>query len=368
MAEPAVADYLAGLIDDVLIERAVWGPAGAGAGRGRAWPAPATSGIASGCGATTKSWSVISTPRASRWAPRSTVHAADIGERSGPPATCCWTSGSRRRARSRWATKQPSRLRLPTGPIHRGSALGRGARAATDRRDCPAPFPTGDGAQLAGGFAAHRGGVGDMIAIIDYGIGNLRSVEKGLAARGRRRSADRGPGGGAGATASSCRAWARSAPARWGCRSGFQALVLDAAQAGKPLLGICVGMQLLFEQQRGDGQARRAGAVARPGAALPGGSGGCGRPAPQGAADRLEPAVARWHRPAAGRRAGGSFAYFVHSYYCQAGEPADVVATTDYGLDYASIVRSGNLGRAVSPGEEPGGGPADPAQFRRYRS
>ena len=39
----------------------------------------------------------------------------------------------------------------------------------------------------------------------------------------------------------------------------------------------------------------------------------------------------------------GSYAYFVHSYYCAAAEPSDVVATTDYGIDYPSVVRRGNV-------------------------
>ena len=39
----------------------------------------------------------------------------------------------------------------------------------------------------------------------------------------------------------------------------------------------------------------------------------------------------------------GSYAYFVHSYYCAAAEPSDVIATTDYGIDYPSVVRRGNV-------------------------
>jgi glutamine amidotransferase len=53
-----------------------------------------------------------------------------------------------------------------------------------------------------------------------------------------------------------------------------------------------------------------------------------------------------WHDGADPLLAGvssGSYAYFVHSYYCVPAEPSDVVATTDYGLDYASIVRRDNL-------------------------
>src|ERR671938_528407 len=61
-----------------------------------------------------------------------------------------------------------------------------------------------------------------MIAIIDYGVGNLRSVEKAFGAVGAR--------------------------ARQLRASGLDRLVLEAAEAGKPLLGLCVGLQLMFDE------------------------------------------------------------------------------------------------------------------------
>jgi len=183
-----------------------------------------------------------------------------------------------------------------------------------------------------------------MIVIIDYGIGNLRSVEKAFQHVGgdARLTADPAvvraahgvvvPGVGAfGACALGLRT------------GGFEALVLDAAQAGKPLLGICVGMQLLFDSSEEMGQ--HAGLGLLPGRVLR---------FPDGAVDaagqRLKVPQIGWNQlwhdgsdPLLAGVPSGSFAYFVHSYYCAPAEPSDVVATTDYGLDYASIVRRANL-------------------------
>jgi glutamine amidotransferase len=183
-----------------------------------------------------------------------------------------------------------------------------------------------------------------MIAIIDYGIGNLRSVEKAFQHVGgdARLTADPAvvraahgvvvPGVGAfGACALGLR------------NGGFEVLVLEAAEAGKPLLGICVGMQLLFESSEEMGQ--HAGLGLLPGRVLRF-SEGMVDPAGQ----RLKVPQIGWNQlhhdgsdPLLGGVPSGSFAYFVHSYYCAPAEPSDMVATTDYGIDYASIVRRDNL-------------------------
>lgn len=183
-----------------------------------------------------------------------------------------------------------------------------------------------------------------MIAIIDYGIGNLRSVEKAFLHMGAdaRLTADpavvraaRGvvvPGVGAfGACALGLR------------NGGFAALALETVRAGKPLLGICVGMQLLFDSSEEMGQ--HAGLGLLPGRVLR---------FPDGMVDaagqRLKVPQIGWNQlhhdgsdPLLAGVSSGSYAYFVHSYYCAPAEPSDVVATTDYGLDYASIVRRDNL-------------------------
>jgi glutamine amidotransferase len=183
-----------------------------------------------------------------------------------------------------------------------------------------------------------------MIAIIDYGIGNLRSVEKAFLHVGGDARLTANPAvvrAAHGVVVPGVGAFGACA---LGLRSGgFEALVLEAARSGKPLLGICVGMQLLFESSEEMGQ--HAGLGLLPGRVLR---------FPQGMADpvgqRLKVPQIGWNQlwhdgsdPLLAGVPGGGFAYFVHSYYCAPAEPADVVATTDYGLDYASIVRRDNL-------------------------
>jgi glutamine amidotransferase len=183
-----------------------------------------------------------------------------------------------------------------------------------------------------------------MIAIIDYGIGNLRSVEKAFLHVGgdARLTADPEvvraahgvvvPGVGA---FGACALGLRS--------GGFEALVLEAARSGKPLLGICVGMQLLFDSSEEMGQ--HAGLGLLPGRVLRFREGQV-----DAAGQRLKVPQIGWNQlwhdgsdPLLAGVPSGSFAYFVHSYYCSPAEPSDVVAVTDYGLDYASIVRRDNL-------------------------
>ena len=86
-----------------------------------------------------------------------------------------------------------------------------------------------------------------MIAIVDYGIGNLRSVEKALLHVGADARLTADPAvvaAAAGVVLPGVGAFGACAA---GLRAGFADLVLEVAASGRPLLGICVGMQLLFE-------------------------------------------------------------------------------------------------------------------------
>src|SRR5579862_8554024 len=88
-----------------------------------------------------------------------------------------------------------------------------------------------------------------MIAIVDYGVGNLRNVEKALESAGARavitsdasviRDAERIVLPGVGAFGE-C--------ARFLRESGLEQVVLEFADSGKPLLGLCVGLQLMFQE------------------------------------------------------------------------------------------------------------------------
>ena len=90
-----------------------------------------------------------------------------------------------------------------------------------------------------------------MIAIIDYGIGNLHSVEKAFLHVGAEARLTNDPSvvrDADGVVVPGVGAFGSCALGLHG--SGLQPLVLDAIDAGKPRLGICVGMQLLFEEAR----------------------------------------------------------------------------------------------------------------------
>jgi imidazole glycerol-phosphate synthase subunit HisH len=174
-----------------------------------------------------------------------------------------------------------------------------------------------------------------MIAIADYGIGNLGSVTKSLRRAGAEaqltgdpealRHADALvlPGDGAfGATMAEVE------------RRGLVPVLREAVEKGKPLLGICVGMQLLFEESEEHG--RHAGLGLLPGRVR--------RfegelPVPHMGWNRLR---ARRAHPILDGVPDGAHVYFVHSYYCDA--PDDVVvATSDYGRAFAAIVGRGSV-------------------------
>jgi len=174
------------------------------------------------------------------------------------------------------------------------------------------------------------------LAIIDYGVGNLRSVEKAFAATGCKaivtdnehvlRTAERLVLPGVGAFGSCM----NELSAR-----GFDHLVRRRVAEGTPLLGVCVGMQMLFEESEefgahaGLGLLR--GRVRRfPNALL----------VPQVGWNQLQP---RRSHSLLANVAGGAFFYFVHSYYCDASDSDVVLAETQYGMSYPSVVAQRNV-------------------------
>ncbi len=171
-----------------------------------------------------------------------------------------------------------------------------------------------------------------MIALIDYGIGNLRSVEKALAHTGADvvltsdpnviLQADKVvlPGVGAfGDGMAGLRARALFAP------------VKEVIQRSTPFLGICLGMQLLFESS--DELGHHTGLGILPGKVQLFPEHGLKIPhtgwnqldfsSPNPLIDGLKP---------------GDYAYFNHSYFCSAADPGQVIARTDYGLAFPAIV------------------------------
>jgi len=183
-----------------------------------------------------------------------------------------------------------------------------------------------------------------MITIIDYEMGNLRSVEKafeklGYAARVSNNPEDILttdklvlPGVGA---FRDCINNLRA--------GGFVEPLLQHVESGKPLLGICVGMQMLFDESEEFGRHQGLGLV--PGRVIhfPTGM--------EEGGERLKVPHMGWNSiqikkpaPIFKDTADGSFVYFVHSYYCAADNPSDVAATCRYGdVEFCAAVWRDNL-------------------------
>ena len=179
-----------------------------------------------------------------------------------------------------------------------------------------------------------------MIALIDYGAGNVRSVHKALEAVGADvtvtrtpeplRAADKVVLPGVGAFAD-CMSSLR--------RAGLLEGLREVVERERPLLGICVGMQVLFEE--GEELGRHAGLGVLPGRVVrfPDEIVARGLKIPHTGWNQIE---ARVESPLLRGLPGGAWAYFNHAYCCDAASE-DVVATTDYGGAFASVVGRGQI-------------------------
>jgi len=176
-----------------------------------------------------------------------------------------------------------------------------------------------------------------VIALIDYGIGNLRSVEKALAAVGAEvqltsapeviRAADRVVLPGVGAFGDGMA----------GLRQrGLEAVIETVLQEGKALLGICLGMQLLFEVSYELGEHRGLGLL--PGEVRKFERGDL--KVPQTGWNQVR---AEKDSPLLSGLAPNSYAYFNHSYYCEPANREDILASSEYGVRYAAVVGRGRL-------------------------
>jgi len=171
------------------------------------------------------------------------------------------------------------------------------------------------------------------LAIVDYGMGNLRSVQKAFERVGRAaevtRDAERiaaAPGvvlPGVGAFGACMENLGRF---------GLIEPVRQAVASGRPFLGICLGMQLLFEESEEFGPVKGLGIL--PGRVV--------RFVPD--RERKIPHMG-WNQVRVVRRApqlagvdDGAFVYFVHSYYPVPADPSLVATTTTYGPEFASSV------------------------------
>ena len=177
-----------------------------------------------------------------------------------------------------------------------------------------------------------------MIQIIDYEMGNLRSVQKALER--------------AGATAEFCTDPARLDDAAavvlpgvgaFGdaaalLRStGFDRAVLDFAASGRPLLGICLGLQLLLDESDEGGRHEGLGLIpgtverfeSRPGMEIP--------------HMGWNTVSRRGDHPLLTAVPEGEHFYFVHSHFVRPAEASDVALTCDHGGEFCAAVARGNV-------------------------
>jgi glutamine amidotransferase len=178
------------------------------------------------------------------------------------------------------------------------------------------------------------------IAIIDYGMGNLRSVEKAFHKVGAEGAfvtddpaavfaADKAvlPGDGAfDSTMNNLR------------RSGVDQIALEFIASGRPFLGICVGMQVLLTSSD-EGEPGVQGLNVVP-----------GRVRRFPVQDGLKVPQIGWNdvrftpdSPLGEGLTGQPMTYFLHSFYCVPDDPRDTAATTDYGVPYCSALHRGNV-------------------------
>jgi len=176
------------------------------------------------------------------------------------------------------------------------------------------------------------------VVLIDAGTGNLRSVQKALESLGVEVLRTSGP-----EDVQSARKVVLPGVGAFGDfmaglrERGLEPAVKDVAMRGIPLLGICVGMQALFEV--GEEMGEHPGLGLLPGRVLR-------------FPESLDVKIPHtgWNQVEPSKDESlfegilsGAYVYFNHSYYCQPGEPSDVSARTEYGLSYTCAVERGNI-------------------------
>ena len=182
-----------------------------------------------------------------------------------------------------------------------------------------------------------------MIAIVDYGMGNLRSAQKGFEKAGHQAVLTHDPA----IIDSADGVVLPGVGAFKDCIDGLREKglvdpVLEAARGGKPFLGICVGLQLLFEYSE-EGEGARGlglfpGKVVRfPPAAL------TGMKVPHMGWNRIERSGAHGGPDLMEYTADSPYCYFVHSYYAVPEDPEIIRATCTYSATFPAIVGKDNV-------------------------
>jgi glutamine amidotransferase len=183
-----------------------------------------------------------------------------------------------------------------------------------------------------------------MIAIIDYGMGNLRSVQKGFQKVGHDAVVTSDPG----TILNAHRVVLPGVGAFPDCMKnlgefGLVETIHKVIGSGRPFMGICLGLQLLFEEGEEfgvhPGLGVLPGRVVRFPSFVPDNKEGIYKIPHMG-----------WNRVNIKRRAPhladvpeGSYFYFVHSYYVSPADPSVASTTTDYGVEFVSSVWKDNI-------------------------
>ena len=187
-----------------------------------------------------------------------------------------------------------------------------------------------------------------MIGIVNYGMGNLRSVQKALERVGAQAEVIDTPEQIAAAQRLILPGVGAFADGMEHLRQrGMVQPLLQYAASGKPMMGICLGMQLLFDSSMEDAPSEDnpiQGLGVLPGKVVR-------FQEDQGPSKpRLKVPHMGWNEikfaPGTPLFTGldcGDHAYFVHGYYCVPDESSDVAATTGYGHTYCSAVHRGNV-------------------------
>jgi len=179
-----------------------------------------------------------------------------------------------------------------------------------------------------------------VIAIVDYGMGNLRSAQKGFEKAGHGAVITDAPGVIADADAVVLPGVGAFGDCYEGLRSrGLVEPVTEAAASGRPFLGICVGLQLLFEESEEGAPNKGLGILPGRIVRFPAAS-EAGLKVPHMGWNRVKAA-----RPSPLLNGGPSmpYMYFVHSYYAKPADEDLVLATCEYGVEFAAMVGRDNV-------------------------
>jgi glutamine amidotransferase len=176
-----------------------------------------------------------------------------------------------------------------------------------------------------------------LVAVLDYGIGNLHSAQKALEQMGADARLTTDPGLVAdadGVVLPGVGAFGACMTALRSC--GLEQPALDAVGSGRPFLGICVGMQMLFEGSDEDDRAGGLGVIEGTVRWIP-----PGVKRPQMQWNRLD--IVHTDDPMLAGLGDDPWVYFVHSLHGVPDDPTVVAATCEYGGDLNAAFRRGNV-------------------------